>query len=80
MYSRRRVITGGAAGLAVLKIGGSGFAEKLNPTTSRTMEIDIKRNGSRPSAKGSSDWWFGSRGPAVSGPRSGTRRRGPSDL
>jgi quercetin dioxygenase-like cupin family protein len=60
MYSRRRVITGGAAGLAVLTMGGRGFAEKLNPTTSRTMDIDIKRNGSRPAAKGSSDWFTGS--------------------
>ena len=60
MYSRRRLISDGAAGLAVLTMGGRGFAEKSNPMRREMMEIDIKRNGSRPSAKGSSDWFTGS--------------------
>src|SRR5436853_6769773 len=60
IYSRRGVMAGGAAGLAVLTMGGRGFAENSNPARSGMMEIDIKRNGSRPSAKGSSDWFTGS--------------------
>src|SRR6476469_4730056 len=59
MYSRREAIAGGAAGLAVLGVGGRRFAENLNPTRSGTMEIEIKPNGSRPSAKGSADWFTG---------------------
>jgi quercetin dioxygenase-like cupin family protein len=60
MYSRRGVIAGGSAGLAILTVGGRATAEKSNPARSGMMEIDIKRNGSRPSAKGSSDWFTGS--------------------
>src|SRR3954452_13542316 len=60
MLSRRGVIAGGAAGLAVLTVGGRATPEKSNPARSGMMEIDIKRNGSRPSAKGSSDWFTGS--------------------
>lgn len=60
MYSRRGLISGGAAGLAVVAMGGRGVAEKSNSTRREMMEIDIKRNGSRPSAKGSSDWFTGS--------------------
>jgi quercetin dioxygenase-like cupin family protein len=60
MYSRRGVIAGGSAGLAILIVGGRATAEKSNPGRSGMMEIDIKRNGSRPSAKGSSDWFTGS--------------------
>ncbi len=60
MYSRRGVIAGGAAGLAVLTTSGRATAENPNPARSEKMEIDINRNGSRPSAKGSSDWFSGS--------------------
>jgi quercetin dioxygenase-like cupin family protein len=60
IYSRRGVIAGGAAGLAIPTAGGVATAERSNPARSGMMEIDIKRNGSRPSAKGSSDWFTGS--------------------
>ena len=58
-YSRRQVIvaTAGFAAFAAM----SAKAENANvQRRSSDMDMDIKRNGSRPSAKGSPDWFTGS--------------------
>jgi quercetin dioxygenase-like cupin family protein len=58
-YSRRQVIVA-TAGLAALA-ATSANAESANAQRrSSDMDMDIKRNGSRPSAKGSPDWFTGS--------------------
>lgn len=58
-YSRRQVIIA-TAGLAALA-ATSANAESANAQRrSSDMDMDIKRNGSRPSAKGSPDWFTGS--------------------
>jgi quercetin dioxygenase-like cupin family protein len=59
LYSRRQVIIA-TAGLVALA-ATSADAEGANAQRrSSDMDIDIKRNGSRPSAKGSPDWFTGS--------------------
>jgi quercetin dioxygenase-like cupin family protein len=58
-YSRRQVIVA-PAGLAAFA-AMSAKAENSNvQRRSTVMDMDIKRNGSRPSAKGSPDWFTGS--------------------
>jgi quercetin dioxygenase-like cupin family protein len=58
-YSRRQVIVA-TAGLAALA-ATSAKAESANAQRrSSELDMDIKRNGSRPSAKGSPDWFTGS--------------------
>jgi len=58
-YSRRQLIIA-TAGLAALA-ATSANAESANAQRrSSDMDMDIKRNGSRPSAKGSPDWFTGS--------------------
>jgi quercetin dioxygenase-like cupin family protein len=59
MYSRRGVVAAVAAGIAALTPRKLAAQTPAGPG-SRDMEIDIKRNGSRPSAKGSPDWFTGS--------------------
>jgi len=60
-YSRRGAIAATAAGVAALTTLRRVAAE-MSPAEprSRDMDIEIKRNGSRPSAKGSPDWFTGS--------------------
>src|SRR2546421_9664078 len=60
-YSRRGAIAATAAGVAALTTLRRVAAE-TSPAErrSRDMEIEIKRNGSRPSTKGSPDWFTGS--------------------
>jgi quercetin dioxygenase-like cupin family protein len=56
MFSRRKIlIAGGVAALASTK---QTFAQ-TSPST-KELNMDIKRNGSRPSTRGSSDWFTGS--------------------
>src|SRR6267378_3911608 len=58
-YSRRQVIVA-PAGLAAFA-AMSAKAENSNvQRRSSDMDMEIKRNGSRPSAKGSPDWFTGS--------------------
>src|SRR5438045_3335476 len=60
MYSRRGAIAATAAGVAALTTRR--VAAEMSPAEqrSRDMDIEIKRNGSRPSTKGSPDWFTGS--------------------
>src|SRR6266567_1145417 len=60
-YSRRGAIAASAAGVAALTTL-RGLAAEISPAEprSRDMDIEIKRNGSRPSSKGSPDWFTGS--------------------
>jgi quercetin dioxygenase-like cupin family protein len=60
MYSRRGVVTAVVAGIAALTTPRWLAAQTSAEPRSRDMDIDIKRNGSRPSAKGSPDWFTGS--------------------
>ncbi|TAI63035.1 cupin domain-containing protein [Bradyrhizobium sp. Leo170] len=60
MYSRRRLIAGTGAGFALTVIGGAAAEKSTTKRRSGDMDIEIKRNGSRPSAKGSPDWFTGS--------------------
>jgi hypothetical protein len=57
-YSRRQVIAlvAGFGASAALHA----HAKDLNMQRNAVMDIDIKRNGSRPSTKGNSDWFTGS--------------------
>ena len=57
-YSRRKalVLVAGFAASAAL----DARAEDSNMQRNAVMDIDIKRNGSRPSTKGNSDWFTGS--------------------
>src|SRR6266513_1904769 len=59
MYSRRGAIAATAAGVAALTTRR--VAAEMSPAEqrSRDMDIDIKRNGSRPSTKGSPDYFTG---------------------
>jgi quercetin dioxygenase-like cupin family protein len=59
-YSRRRLIAGSAAGLALTVIGPAAAEKSAAERRSGDMDIEIKRNGSRPAAKGSPDWFTGS--------------------
>src|SRR4051794_10148824 len=60
-YSRRRAIAATAAGVAALTTLSRVAAEISSAEPrSRDMDIEIKRNGSRPSSKGSPDWFTGS--------------------
>jgi quercetin dioxygenase-like cupin family protein len=60
-HSRRAAIAITAAGAASLTTLGKLAAQTVPAEArSRDMDIDIKRNGSRPSAKGSPDWFTGS--------------------
>jgi quercetin dioxygenase-like cupin family protein len=60
-HSQRAAIAIMAAGAASLTTFGKLAAQTLlAEARSRGMDIDIKRNGSRPSAKGSPDWFTGS--------------------
>jgi quercetin dioxygenase-like cupin family protein len=57
-YSRRQaiVVLAGFAASAAL----DAYAKDSNMQRNAVMDIDIKRNGSRPSTKGNSDWFTGS--------------------
>ena len=57
MITRRGVLIGGCAA-AVIDIGGSS-AQTTGQSKEFNMDIDIKRNGSRPSQKGPDDWFTG---------------------
>ncbi|OSJ18209.1 cupin [Bradyrhizobium canariense] len=56
MISRRTVLIAGAA-VSMRTTGASALAPE--PYKENGMDIDIKRNGSRPSQKGSEDWFTG---------------------
>jgi quercetin dioxygenase-like cupin family protein len=56
MITRRRVLTSGAA--AMIDVGRLS-AQTANHLKECHMDIDIKRNGSRPSQKGPQDWFTG---------------------
>ncbi|SPP96479.1 conserved protein of unknown function [Bradyrhizobium vignae] len=56
MISRRTLLVAGAAA-SVKATGASALATE--PHKGNGMDIDIKRNGSRPSQKGSGDWFTG---------------------
>jgi len=57
MITRRGALIGGSA--AALINGGRLAAQTTNRSREFHMDIDIKRNGSRPSQKGSQDWFTG---------------------
>src|SRR2546421_6757394 len=57
-YSRRQAIVTAAGFTAFATLGAK--AQNSNVQRSAIMDIDIKRNGSRPSTKGSPDWFTGS--------------------
>jgi quercetin dioxygenase-like cupin family protein len=57
MITRRGVLIGGCAA-AVIYIRGSS-AQTTGESKEFNMDIDIKRNGSRPSQKGPEDWFTG---------------------
>ena len=58
MITRRNVlVAGGAATLASIHLK---TAQAIEPEREASMDMDIKRNGSRPSQKGSSEWFTGS--------------------
>lgn len=57
MISRRGVLIGGCAA-AVIDIGESS-AQATGRSKELNMDIDIKRNGSRPSQKGPKEWFTG---------------------
>jgi quercetin dioxygenase-like cupin family protein len=58
-YSRRQVIVA-TAGFAAFAATSAGAETSNVQRRSSDMDIDIKRNGSRPAAKGSADWFTGS--------------------
>jgi quercetin dioxygenase-like cupin family protein len=58
-YSRRQVIVA-TAGLAAFATTSASAETSNEQRRSSDMDIDIKRNGSRPAAKGSADWFTGS--------------------
>jgi hypothetical protein len=60
MHSRRQLIAGSAVGFALTLIGSAAAGKSTSEQESRDMDIEIKRNGSRRSAKGSPDWFTGS--------------------
>jgi quercetin dioxygenase-like cupin family protein len=55
--TRRAVLIGGGA--AALSTIRQKTAQAIEPTKETLMDIDIKRNGSRPSQKGPADWFTG---------------------
>jgi quercetin dioxygenase-like cupin family protein len=57
-YSRRQAIVAAAGFTAFAALAAK--AQNSNVKRSAILEIDIKRNGSRSSTKGSSDWFTGS--------------------
>jgi quercetin dioxygenase-like cupin family protein len=57
LYSRRQAIVAAAGFTAFAALAAK--AQNSNVKRSAILEIDIKRNGSRPSTKGSSDWFTG---------------------
>jgi quercetin dioxygenase-like cupin family protein len=57
--SRRGMIAVTAAGLAAVVTGKADAQPLIAQQRSEAMDIDIKRSGSRPSAKGSPDWFTG---------------------
>jgi quercetin dioxygenase-like cupin family protein len=57
-YSRRQVIV--TAALAAFAATSASAKSANAQRRSSDMDMDIKRNGSRPSAKGSPDWFTGS--------------------
>src|SRR3982074_194520 len=57
-YSRRQAIAL-VAGLAA-SAAPDARAKDSNMQRNAVMDLDIKRNGSRPSTKGNSDWFTGS--------------------
>jgi quercetin dioxygenase-like cupin family protein len=59
MYSRRQVIAA-SAGFAAFAATSAKADDSNVQIRSTAMDIDIKRNGSRPSTKGSADWFTGS--------------------
>src|SRR3954467_172136 len=57
MVTRRDILVGGSASALVgIRLAPARAAEALKETA---MDIDIKRNGSRPSQKGPEDWFTG---------------------
>ena len=57
MVTRRDIFIGGsAAALVGIRLAPARASEALKETA---MDIDIKRNGSRPSQKGPEDWFTG---------------------
>ena len=56
--TRRRLI-GATAGLGMAAYAAPGFAQGALPHATRREILDIKRNGSRPSAKGPEAWFTG---------------------
>jgi quercetin dioxygenase-like cupin family protein len=58
-YSRRQVIVA-TTGFAAFAATGASAETSNVQCRSLNMDIDIKRNGSRPAAKGSADWFTGS--------------------
>jgi quercetin dioxygenase-like cupin family protein len=59
-YSRRQVIVATAGFTAFVARGFNAENSNAQPGSSQNMDMDIKRIGSRPSAKGSADWFTGS--------------------
>jgi hypothetical protein len=57
MITRRRMLVAGG-GLAALAAAGQALATTV-PTTRRMLTMEITRNGSQPSGKGSADWFTG---------------------
>lgn len=57
MTTRRGVLIGGCA-VALVAVGGSS-AQTTDRSKEFRMDMDIKRNGSRPSQKGPEDWFTG---------------------
>jgi quercetin dioxygenase-like cupin family protein len=57
MITRRNaLVAGGAAVLVTFHLTS---ARAIEPAKETSMDMDIKRNGSRPSQKGSSEWFTG---------------------
>lgn len=57
--SRRGIIEATAAGLAALAARRVGAELSIAKQRNEDMDIDIKRSGSRPSTKGSAEWFTG---------------------
>ena len=54
----RRVVLVGSGAAAIITIRKP-TAQAIEPTRETRMDVDIKRNGSRPSQKGPADWFTG---------------------
>ena len=57
MITRRSVLIGGSAAATIVVYRARALAAEAQKDF--PMDIDIKRNGSRPSTKGNSDWFTG---------------------